>query len=63
MKKILMLTIDGIGLSDNKYGNAIAMANMKNYKELSLAAHKRWRGKIEMKPRVPVETRDDLSIA
>ena len=36
---------------------------MKNYKELSLAAHKRWRGKIEMKPRVPVETRDDLSIA
>ena len=36
---------------------------MKNYKELSLAAHKKWRGKIEMKPRVPVETRDDLSIA
>ena len=36
---------------------------MKNYKELSLAAHERWRGKIEMKPRVPVETRDDLSIA
>ena len=36
---------------------------MKNYKELSLAAHKKWRGKIEMKSRVPVETRDDLSIA
>ena len=34
---------------------------MKNYKELSLAAHQKWRGKIEMKPRVPVETRDDLS--
>ena len=34
-----------------------------NYKEKSLQAHKEWRGKIEMKPRVKVETREDLSIA
>lgn len=34
-----------------------------NYKEKSLAAHKEWRGKIEIKPRVSVETREDLSIA
>lgn len=34
-----------------------------NYKERSLQLHKEWRGKIEMKPRVPVETREDLSLA
>ena len=34
-----------------------------NYKELSLEAHARWRGKIEIKPRVPVESKEDLSIA
>lgn len=34
-----------------------------DYKEKSLQAHKAWRGKIEMKPRVSVETREDLSIA
>ena len=34
-----------------------------NYKEKSLEAHKRWRGKIEIKPRVPVESKEDLSIA
>ena len=34
-----------------------------NYREKSLKAHREWRGKIEMKPRVPVETREDLSIA
>ena len=34
-----------------------------NIKERSLQAHREWRGKIEMKPRVPVETREDLSLA
>ena len=34
-----------------------------NYKEKSLIAHKEWRGKIETKARVSVETREDLSIA
>lgn len=34
-----------------------------NYREKSLQAHREWRGKIEMKPRVKVETREDLSIA
>ena len=34
-----------------------------NYKEESLKAHGRWRGKIETRSRVPVESRDDLSIA
>ena len=34
-----------------------------NIKERSLQAHRAWRGKIEMKPRVPVETREDLSLA
>lgn len=34
-----------------------------NYKEKSLIAHKNWRGKIEMKPRVKVESKEDLSIA
>ena len=34
-----------------------------NYREKSLQAHKEWRGKIEMKPRVKVESREDLSIA
>ena len=34
-----------------------------NYNEKSLQAHRKWRGKIETKPRVPVESKDDLSIA
>ncbi len=34
-----------------------------NYKEKSLVAHKEWKGKIETKARVSVETREDLSIA
>lgn len=34
-----------------------------NYREESLKAHKRWAGKIEIKPRVEVDTRDKLSIA
>ena len=34
-----------------------------NYKEKSLQAHKEWRGKIETKARVPVESKEDLSIA
>ena len=34
-----------------------------NYKEESLKAHARWRGKIETRARVSVESRDDLSIA
>ena len=34
-----------------------------NYKEKSLLAHKQWRGKIEMSPRVKVDTKEDLSIA
>ena len=34
-----------------------------NYKEKSLKAHMEWRGKIEIKPRVSVETREDLSTA
>lgn len=34
-----------------------------NYKEESLKAHAKWRGKIEMKPRVTIEGKDDLSIA
>ena len=34
MKKILMITIDGIGLSDKEEGNALKKANMKNFNEL-----------------------------
>lgn len=34
-----------------------------DYKQKSLLAHKEWRGKIEMKPRVKVESKEDLSIA
>ena len=34
-----------------------------NYREKSLKAHAMWRGKIEIKPRVPVESREDLSTA
>jgi len=34
-----------------------------DYKTKSLKAHQEWRGKIEMKPRVSVETKEDLSIA
>ena len=36
---------------------------MSNIKERSLQKHYEWRGKIETKPRVPVETREDLSLA
>ena len=32
-------------------------------KEKSLIAHRNWRGKIEMAPRVPVESKEDLSVA
>lgn len=34
-----------------------------NYKEKSLKAHGEWRGKIETRARVPVESTEDLSIA
>jgi malate dehydrogenase (oxaloacetate-decarboxylating) len=34
-----------------------------NYKEKSLEAHRKWRGKIESAPRVKVESKEDLSIA
>lgn len=34
-----------------------------NIKEKSLKAHYEWRGKIEITPRVKIETRDDLSLA
>ena len=34
-----------------------------NYREKSLKAHGEWRGKIEIKPRVSVESREDLSTA
>ena len=34
-----------------------------NYKEKSLKAHSEWRGKIETRARVPVESKEDLSIA
>ena len=34
-----------------------------NYREKSLIAHKEWGGKIEIKPRVPVESKEDLSVA
>ena len=33
-----------------------------NYKEKSLKAHGEWRGKIETRARVPVESKEDLSI-
>ena len=34
-----------------------------NYAEESLRLHGEWKGKIEIKTRVPVDTRDDLSLA
>ncbi len=34
-----------------------------NYKEKSLQSHKEWRGKIETRARVPVESKEDLSVA
>ena len=34
-----------------------------NYKEKSLIAHEKWRGKIETRSRVPVESKEDLCIA
>lgn len=34
-----------------------------NYKEQSLKAHEQWRGKIEMRPRIPVESKEDLCLA
>ena len=34
-----------------------------DYKKMSLECHAKWRGKIEIKPRVPVESKDDLSVA
>lgn len=34
-----------------------------DYKQLSLNAHREWKGKIEMKPRVSVQSTHDLSIA
>jgi malate dehydrogenase (oxaloacetate-decarboxylating) len=37
--------------------------NSKNYGELSLNMHKELRGKLEVIPKCPLETVDDLSIA
>ena len=34
-----------------------------NYAEESLKLHEKWRGKITVNATVPVETRDDLSLA
>ena len=34
MKKILMVALDGIGISDNTFGNALLDADMKNFNEL-----------------------------
>lgn len=34
-----------------------------NYKEKSLIAHEKWRGKIEIKPRASVESKEDLCVA
>ena len=34
MKKILMVTIDGLGINNNESGNALKFANMKNFDEL-----------------------------
>lgn len=34
-----------------------------NYAEESLKLHAQWRGKIEVNAVVPVETKDDLSLA
>ena len=34
-----------------------------NYAEESLKKHGEWKGKIEVKATVPVETKDDLSLA
>lgn len=34
-----------------------------NYREESLKKHAEWRGKIETVVRVPVESREDLSLA
>ena len=34
-----------------------------NYAEESLRLHGEWKGKIEIPTRVPVSTRDDLSLA
>ena len=34
-----------------------------NYAEESLKKHYEWKGKIEITPRVKVETREDLSLA
>lgn len=34
MKKVIMLILDGFGINDNDYGNAIKQASMPNYMEL-----------------------------
>lgn len=34
-----------------------------NYSEEALKKHSQWKGKIEVISRVPLKTRDDLSIA
>ncbi|MEG1991215.1 MAG: NAD-dependent malic enzyme, partial [Christensenella sp.] len=34
-----------------------------NYEQKALEMHKKWRGKIEITSRVPLETREDLSVA
>ena len=39
------------------------MGEKRNYAEESLALHYQKRGKIEIVPTVPVQTRDDLSLA
>ncbi len=39
------------------------MSEKKDYAKLSLAAHREWRGKIEIQPRVPVKNTEDLSLA
>ncbi len=39
------------------------MSSKKNYDQLSLDLHKKYRGKLEMRSKVPLSTKDDLSIA
>ena len=39
------------------------MSNEKDYNQLSLDLHRKFRGKMEIRSKVPLLTKDDLSIA
>src|SRR3989338_11322313 len=56
--------MSGVRALHRAHFNKFSVNNMKkNYQKLSIAAHKKARGKLSVESKMPIENRHDLSIA